>query len=71
MQINSLAQGLQQTLAAFSERVERTQAFGLDPEINLAEEQVAQIALQRSAEAQIKAIQAEEEMLGLLFDELA
>ena len=65
--VNSLSQGLQNTLQQFSEAVSRQNA----PEGDLIQEQITQKALLRTAEAQVSAIQAEDEMLGNLFDALA
>lgn len=65
--VNSLSQGLQSTLQQFSEAVARQNR----PEGDLIQEQITQKALLRTAEAQVSAIKAEDDMLGNLFDALA
>lgn len=65
--VNNLSQGLQSTLQQFSEAVSRQNA----PNGDLIQEQVTQTSLLRTAEAQVSAIKAEDEMLGNLFDALA
>jgi hypothetical protein len=65
--VNSLSQGLQSTLNQFADAVARQNA----PDGDLIQEQVTQTSLLRTAQAQVSAIQAEDEMLGNLFDALA
>lgn len=65
--MNSAVQGLQSTLSQFSEAVARQNA----PHGDLIQEQVTQKELLRTAEAQVAAIKAEDEMLGNLFDTFA
>ena len=58
---------LQQNLQNFSASVQRQN----QPDGDLVKERVQQQELLRTSEAQVKAIQAEDEMLGTLFDALA
>ena len=65
--VNNIQQGLQTTLSQFTEAVARQNA----PNGDLIQEQITQKELLRTAEAQISAIKAEDEMLGNLFDAFA
>lgn len=65
--VNNIQQGLQTTLSQFTEAVARQNA----PNGDLIQEQITQKELLRTAEAQISAIKAQDEMLGNLFDAFA
>lgn len=64
---NSIQQGLQTTLNQFTTSVARQNTANGD----LIQEQLTQTELLRTAEAQVSAIKAEDEMLGNLFDAFA
>lgn len=67
MEIQGTSQGLQQTLQQLYLSVQRQQS----PQGDWVRETVEQQQLVRKGQAQVKAIQAQDEMLGNLFDAFA
>lgn len=67
MEIQGTSQGLQQTLQQLHLSVQRQQS----PQGDWVRETVEQQQLVRKGQAQVKAIQAQDEMLGNLFDAFA
>ena len=67
MEIQGTSQGLQQTLQQLHLSVQRQQS----PQGDWVRETVEQQQLVRKCQAQVKAIQAQDEMLGNLFDAFA
>ena len=62
---NIAAAGIQSAVARFEESARRTERAQLD---RLAEEQVTRRLAQRDAEANVKVVQATDEMTGTLLD---
>jgi flagellar hook protein FlgE len=62
---NIAAAGIQSAVARFEESARRTERAQLD---RLAEEQVTRRLAQRDAEANVKVVQAADEMTGTMLD---
>ncbi|HEY9838806.1 MAG: flagellar basal body rod C-terminal domain-containing protein [Candidatus Sericytochromatia bacterium] len=59
---------LERDFRQLEKSAQRVSRAGEDDSVDLSEERLEQLKAQRDSEAQVKAIQAQDEMLGIILD---